>query len=129
MALGTKKIYIDPVVFPTYKIPSGHGVSTSESALGTPALTEDFIFEIAAFDVVAATDIAGFDDLLNVELLADIDAYIAAATGLGIDVSTHGVDYNARVIDVQLGEGADIYLNTANINFKVRLQLRVYVSA
>lgn len=131
MAITVQKIYIDPVKFPTSKTPSGHSVDVAPDAtLTSPQISEELEFEIAAFDVVAATAVAAFDDLLKVELLADIDAYIAAATGLGIKTGTHTVKYNAKVTDVHLGdEGQDIYLNSSNVNFIVTLSLEVTISA
>lgn len=129
MALSTKKVYIDSTKLPAAKIPTGHGVATAESSLGTPDITETYTWDLLASASVAATAIAGFDDLLNTELVADIDAFIAANTGLGVDITTHTVSYNAKVTDIKYGSGTDIYLTSTLVNFEVTFELRVYVSA
>ena len=130
MALSTTTIYIDSNKLLAAKIPSGHTVATSESSLGTEDIKESYSWNLAASDSVAATAGAGFDDLLKTELKADIDAFIAANTGLGIDITTHTVSYNARVTDIKYGENAsDMYKTSANVNFVVSFELRVYISA
>lgn len=129
MALSTKKVYIDGTKLNADKIPTGHGVAIVESSLGTSDITESYTWDLLASASVAATAVAGFDDLLNTELVADIDAFIAANSGLGVDITTHTVSYNARVTDIKYGTGTDIYLTSTLVNFKVTFELRVYVSA
>lgn len=129
MALSIKKVYIDTTKLNVTKIPTGHGVSVAESSLGTPDITESYEFELLASASVAATAVAGFDDLLNTKLVAALDAFIAANTGLGVDITAHTVSYNARVTDIKYGSGTDIYLTSTLVSFKVSLELRVYVSA
>ena len=129
MALSTKKVYIDSTKLNADKIPTGHSVAVAESSLGTPDITETYTWDLLASDSVAATAAAGFDDLLNTELLADIDAFIAANTGLGVDITTHTVSYNAKVTGITYGEGDDIYITSTLVSFKVTFELRVYVSA
>jgi len=128
MALSTKTVYIDVTQLPAAKIPAGHGVAVAESALGTADITELYTWDLLASDSVAATDVAGFNDLLNTELVADIDAFISASTGLGIDISTHTVSYNARVTNINYGAGTDIYLTSTLVSFAVSFELRVYIS-
>lgn len=128
MGFGTKRVYIDTNSLNNAKIPSGHSVQTSAASLGTEDITESLSFSIAASDAVAATAAAGFDDLLNTELVALIDAYIAASTGFGIDTSSHTVDYNAKVTNITYGSGTDIYLTSPNVNFTVNVELKVYIS-
>jgi hypothetical protein len=129
MALSTKQVYIDTTKLSGTKIPTGHGVAIAEAALGTPDITETFEWDLLASDSVAATAILGFNDLLNTELVADIDAFIAANTGLGINITAHTVSYNAKVTDIKYGDGTDIYLTSTLVSFKVSFELRVYVSA
>ena len=129
MALSTKQVYLDTTKLPASKIPVGHSVPIVEASLGTPDITENLTFNLLASDSVAATAVAGFDDLLSTELVADIDAFIAANTGLGVNISAHTVSYNARVTDIKYGSGTDIYLTSTLVNFEVTFQLRVYVSA
>ena len=128
MALATKKVYIDTTKLNADKIPTGHGVAIVESSLGTPDITESYTFDLLASESVAATAVAGFDDLLNTELVADIDAFVTAASGLGIDLTARTVSYNARVTDIKYGSGTDIYLTSTLVDFKVSFELRVYVS-
>ena len=129
MALSTKQVYFDSTQLNADKIPAGHSVNTAEASLGTPDITESYTFDLLASASVAATAAAGFDDLLKTELVADIDAFIAANSGLGVDITTHTVSYNARVTDIKYGEGTDIYLTSTLVDFKVSFELRVYVSA
>lgn len=129
MALSTKKVYIDTNKLNADKIPTGHSVAIVESSLGTPDITERYTFNLLASESVAATAVAGFDALLNTELVADIDAFIAANSGLGVDITSHTVSYNARVTDIKYGSGTDIYLTSTLVSFAVSFELRVYVSA
>lgn len=129
MAFSTKQVYLDTAKFSAAKIPSGHSVNTAEAALGTPDITEEYTWNLLASDSVAATAAAGFDDLLKTELAADIDAFIAASTGLGVNTTAHTVSYNARVKDVKYGANAtDMYLTSTLVSFQVTFELRVYVS-
>lgn len=128
MVLATKKVYIDTISLDTAKIPIGHGVAIVESSLGIPDIKESYTWDLAASDSVAGTAVAGFDDLLNTELVSDIDAFLTAATGLGIDLTARTVSYNARVTDIKYGSGTDIYLTSTLVDFKVSFELRIYVS-
>ena len=129
MALATKRVYIDTTKLNPAKIPSGHGVQESPASLGTEDITETYSWSLTASDSVAATAVAGFDDLLNTELVSDIDAFISAATGLGIDLTARTVSYNARVTNISYGEaGTDIYLTSTLVSFVVSFELKVYVS-
>jgi len=128
MALATKQVYIDSTKLPAAKIPSGHSVNTSEASLGTPDITEDESFSVTASDSVAATAAAGFDDLLKTELVTLIDAFIAAASGYGIDLTNRTVSYNARVTNITYGSGTDIYLTSTLVSFVISVELRIYVS-
>lgn len=129
MAFSTKRVYIDTNELNAAKIPSGHSVSTAAASLGTPQITETLTFNITASDAVDSTAAAGFDDLLDTELLADIDAYIAASSGFGVDTSSHTVSYNAKVTNIVYGANTtDMYLTSANVSFVVTVELRVYIS-
>lgn len=130
MALVTKTVYIDTAKFDSTKIPaSGGTVPTAPSVLGTPDITETYLWDILVSRSADTTQAAGYNDLFNTELKADIDAFIAANTGLGIDTLTRNVSYNARVTGVTYGSGTDIYKTTNLINYKVSFELKVYVSA
>lgn len=130
MAFETKTVYIDTAKFPVTKIPATGGtVPTAASALGTPDISEDLEFEILASRSVDTTHAAGYNDLFNTELKADIDTYIEANTGLGIDALTRNVSYNARVKDVFYGNGTDMYLTATLLNYKITIELEVHISA
>jgi len=128
MPFVIKNVSIDTTKLAPEKIPAGHSVATTVSSLGgTGAITELYTWDLLASDSVAATETAGFDDLLNTELVADIDAFISASTGLGIDIASHLVWYNARVTNINYGAGTDIYLASTHVQFKVSFELKVWI--
>ncbi len=131
MALGTKRVYIDTSKLSAAKIPTGHGVQTAAASLGTEDITESYSWSLTASDSVGATSVIGFDDLLNTELVADIDAFIAASTGLGINTTANTVDYNARVTKIVYGAtpGTDMYKTSTLVSFVVSFELKVYIAA
>ena len=129
MAFSTKQVYIDTTQINSAKVPSGHSVNTAEASLGTADITETYSWSITASDAVQTTAAAGFDDLLKVELVADIDAFIDAASGLGQVSGTNTISYNAKVTDIKYGSApSEMYRTSANVSFIVSFQLRVYIS-
>ena len=128
MAITVKNVYIDSTSLNAGKIPSGNTVLTAAAAIGTARITETVDFTIAFSDFVAATTAAGFDDLLKVELVADIDAYVAAAAGLGVDITSNPVKYNAKVTNVAIDALSNLYANDANRNIVVTTVLSVAIS-
>lgn len=131
MALLTKRVWIDGSKVSSALIPSGHSVSTSAASLGTVDLVETVDFTIDAADFVAATKVAGFNDLLNTELVADIDAYITAVNpGFGINTTANTVSYNARVTGIKEADASHIYLGSlaGQRQVIVTVELSVYNS-
>lgn len=130
MALQTKTVYVDLTKFPAAKIPAtGTTVPTAASALGTPDITKEYTWNLLSSESTDTTQAAGYNDLFNTELKADIDAFIAANTGLGIDTVATNVSYNARITGVTYGAGTDMFKTNSLVNFVVTFELKVYVSA
>lgn len=129
MGIALQNIYVDTTAILPGLVPSGHGVAKSPSILGEYDLVEVVKFNITASDIVSSTAVAGFNDLINTELKSSIDAYISADTGLGIDISSNLVTYDAKVLNIRYGSSpSERYLTSALIAFEVTVQLSVSIT-
>ncbi len=101
-------------------------------SLGDVDVEKRHTFAIAAFGVVNANKQTAIETLLNTQLVAAIDAFIAAvAPGLGINTSTHTVQYNAQVSKITRGANGltnDALLDAGSDSFQVTLALQVHNS-
>ncbi|MEQ8581209.1 MAG: hypothetical protein RIC30_09380 [Marinoscillum sp.] len=124
MAINTKNVYLDRNLDPG-SVPSGHTVGSTAAAIGTAKITETVTFGIACSASVNANKATAFDDLVKTELVAAIDAYITAASGLNMNPA-NTIDYNARVVSIALGTAdTDMYLPDATKQFMVTVVLSV----
>lgn len=129
MALGTKRIYIDPVGQAIIKVPAGASYNSTPSALGTPQIVEEKTYAIAASGIVNATKTTAFAAIITA-LTSAIDADIAAATGFGIDTTASDVDYNCKVKQIGRGSNPTDYLLTAATDaINVTVELSLYIAA
>jgi len=129
MAITTKRVYLSHDVNDQYA-PVGHAQPTTPSAIGTVDVRrKSQVFAVVASASVNVNKVTAFDDLIGTELVTLIDAYIAAvAPGLGIDTTTHTVQYNARVESVIRGVNGlpnDELLPAANDSFLIACDLQV----
>lgn len=130
MAITSQNIYLDHPVANNFA-PSGHGVDLTPGSIGTVDNTVFGVdFEVLATASAGANKVTAFDDLLNTELVAVIDAYLAAnAPGQGLDLTANDVQYNARVRSITRGSLAnDILLSDANVNFVIKVDLEYSLS-
>ena len=130
MAITTQNPYLDNAVIEDFA-PAGHTVATTAAVIGDVDVSvRGYNFEVTASASAGAAKAAAFDDLIDTELVAVIDAYIAAvAPGLGINTTTHTVQYNARVRNITRGDEAnDILLSDANVNYIIKVDLEVALS-
>jgi len=130
MALSTKTVYLNAKVNSDYA-PAGHATALVPSSLGTVDVTENIDFSLTASGIVNSNKVTAFA-ALEAALIVAIDAYIAAVDpGLGIDLTTNTVSYNAQVNNITRGTNGlsnDELLPAANDAFIVRTNLRVYNS-
>ena len=132
MAFSTKNVYTDPNFA---LIPTGASVATAAASIGTvePGMPLRGIeATIAASTSVDTTQAAGFDALLDTDLVAFIDNLITstdAGGGLGKSVASDTVSYNAFVTKIELEDPKDIFLNAATRNFVVTFDLSFSVTA
>lgn len=101
--------------------PSGHGQSTSATALVSVTIRESVTFSVAGSNRTT-TAAAGFDAVISAIDTA-VQGWIQNTAG--VDIATKDVDYIATVYGIDLDS---IYLNdaTAAFSVKVDLQIRVY---
>lgn len=132
MAFSTKRIYLSHDVAENFA-PSGHGINTTPSSIGTESVREVTTVTVTASTDVNSNKVTAFDALIGTSAISAIDTIIAGtgATGFGIDTTGNTVSYNAKVLNVTRGVNGlpnDILLPAANDSFRITVDLSIALS-
>lgn len=126
MAFSTKRVYITGAAKDL--APDGNGVELEPASIGTEDIVKQPVtVAVTCSSSAAVTKVAGFDDLLNTEVVTAIDTHIG--TNMGVDTAGNTVSYNFKVTGITRGSADnDMFLNDATAQYRVSGLLSIAIS-